>query len=79
MAPKGKKKKIRKPQSQPRPGSEAKMQPQPVFDYPEVIYNQPIVIRRSGRSVQPPSKRGTQQREDDGGALGGGQHSHSDP
>ncbi len=36
MAAKGKKKVIRKPQSQSRPGIEAKMQPHPVFDYPEV-------------------------------------------
>src|SRR5690606_7690419 len=28
------KKQIRKPQKQQRPGSEQKMQPQPVFDYP---------------------------------------------
>lgn len=31
----GTKRKIRKPQHQPRPGSERKMQPQPVFDHPD--------------------------------------------
>lgn len=31
----GKKKEIRKPQHQPRPGLEKRMKPQPVFDYPE--------------------------------------------
>jgi NAD(P)-dependent dehydrogenase (short-subunit alcohol dehydrogenase family) len=30
-----KKKQLRKPQHQPRPGSEKKLRPQPVFDYPE--------------------------------------------
>ncbi|HRQ19125.1 hypothetical protein [Agriterribacter sp.] len=29
------KKQIRKPQQQQRPGSEQKMQPKPVFDYPQ--------------------------------------------
>jgi NAD(P)-dependent dehydrogenase (short-subunit alcohol dehydrogenase family) len=36
MAQKGAKKRVRKPQSQPRPGSEEKLDPHPVFDYPAV-------------------------------------------
>jgi NAD(P)-dependent dehydrogenase (short-subunit alcohol dehydrogenase family) len=31
-----KKRKLRKPQSQDRPGQESKLKPQPVFDYPEI-------------------------------------------
>ena len=34
-----KKRELRKPQHQPRPGSEKKLEPQPVFDYPEKIGN----------------------------------------
>jgi NAD(P)-dependent dehydrogenase (short-subunit alcohol dehydrogenase family) len=36
MAGSSKKKKLRKPQEQSRPGVESKLDPQPVFDYPEV-------------------------------------------
>src|SRR5687768_13833462 len=35
MAQSSKEKKIRKPQHQARPGTEKKMQPRPVFDYPD--------------------------------------------
>ncbi len=35
----GEQRKVRKPQSQQRPGSERRMKPQPVFDYPEIKGN----------------------------------------
>ena len=35
----GSEKKLHKSQEQPKPGSEKKMQPQPVFDYPEIKGN----------------------------------------
>src|SRR4030095_9024663 len=39
MQKSGTKRRLRKPQHQSRPGSEKKMHPQPVFDYPDIPGN----------------------------------------